>query len=114
MGLADPRGEHASRNVSEPDSASIGIRRWPVPPTRMKPGKTGGEATGIGSHGTFRGGWGQRAWKDQPRSLGGPAGWSESDNAPEEDITAAWPGRESERPIVAKKRGNARGAKGPC
>ena len=28
---------------------------------------------------TFRDGWGQRAWKDQPRSLGGPAGWSDSD-----------------------------------
>ena len=30
-----------------------------------------------------------------------------------EDITAARPGRESERPIVAEKRGNARGATGP-
>ena len=44
MGLADSRGEHASRNASEPDSASIGRRRWPVLPTRMKPDKTGGEA----------------------------------------------------------------------
>jgi len=34
-------------------------------------------------------------------------------NAPREYITIARLGRESERPIVAKKRGNARGAKGP-
>jgi hypothetical protein len=34
-------------------------------------------------------------------------------NAPWEDITAAWPSRESERPVVARKRGNAGGAKGP-
>jgi len=45
------------------------------PPTRMKPDKTVGQATGKGSQRTFRGGWGQRAWKDQSRSLGGPAGW---------------------------------------
>jgi hypothetical protein len=35
-------------------------------------------------------------------------------NARREDITVERPGRESERPIVAWKRGNARGAKGPC
>jgi hypothetical protein len=35
-------------------------------------------------------------------------------NARREDITVGRSGRESERPIVAKKRGNARGAKGPC
>jgi hypothetical protein len=34
-------------------------------------------------------------------------------NPPREYITVARPGRESERPILAKKRGNARGAKGP-
>jgi len=32
---------------------------------------------------------------------------------PWEYITAGRPGRESERPILAEKRGNARGAKGP-
>ena len=35
-------------------------------------------------------------------------------NVRREDITAAWLGRETERLVVAKKRGNARGAKGPC
>ena len=80
----------------------------------MKPDKTGGEATGVSSHRTFRDGWGQRAWKDQPRSLGGPVGWKrKATNASREYITAQRPGRESERPIVAEKRGNARGAKGP-
>ena len=38
---------------------------------------------------------------------------AEAANAPWEDITAERSGRESERPIVAKRRGNARGAKGP-
>ena len=83
------------------------------PPTRMKP-DTGGEATGTSSHRTFRGGWGQRAWIDQSRSLGGPAGWEfKATNALREYITVVRPSRESERPIIAKKRGNVRGAKGP-
>jgi len=30
MGQSDSGGEHVSRNASEPDSASIGKRRWPV------------------------------------------------------------------------------------
>ena len=34
-------------------------------------------------------------------------------NARGEDITAEWPRRESDRPIVAVKPGNAGGAKGP-
>jgi len=38
---------------------------------------------------------------------------AEATNAAREYITAQRPGRESERPIVAEKRGNARGAKGP-
>ena len=38
---------------------------------------------------------------------------AEATNVPREYITAGRPGRESERPIGAEKRGNARGAKGP-
>ena len=34
-------------------------------------------------------------------------------NIDAESITREWRQRESERPIVAGKRGNARGAKGP-
>ena len=39
---------------------------------------------------------------------------AEATNVRREDITVARPGRETERPVVAEKRGNARGAKGPC
>jgi hypothetical protein len=44
-------------------------------PRRMKPENAGEEATGKSTRRAFRGGWGQRAWKDQSRSLGGPVGW---------------------------------------
>ena len=54
---------------------------------------------------TFRGGWGQRAGKDQSRNLGDPAGRERKrPTAWRESITANGPGRESERPIVARKR----------
>ena len=59
----------------------------------------------------FRGGWGQRAWKDQPRSLGNPPGRRRA-NTQRECITVRAQ-RVAERPVVAKKRGNACGAKGP-
>ena len=83
-------------------------------PTKTKPDKTDGEATGVCSHRTFRGGWGQRAWTDQskePGRSGRVAGnsqrWQGIHNL------RGGPHRKSERPIVAMKRGNARGAKGP-
>jgi len=83
------------------------------PPTRVKP-DIAGEATGIRSQRTFRGGGGQRAGIDQSRSLGGPAGVeARATNVRREDITGATAGRETERPVIAKKRGNAQGAKGP-
>ena len=53
----------------------------------------------------------ERSVKEPGRPCGVGA---KATNAPEKDITVERPGRESERPIVAKKRGNARGAKGPC
>ena len=40
-------------------------------------------------------------------------GWGGGLNARREDITAGRPRRKSERSIVASKRGNSRGAKGP-
>jgi hypothetical protein len=71
------------------------------PPTRTKPDQTDGEATGMGSRRTFRDGWGQRAWKDQLRSLGDPVEREpEATNAQREYITEVRRGRESERPIV--------------
>ena len=80
----------------------------------VKPG-TGDGVTGVVHHRAFRGSWGQRAGKDSSRNLGDPAvrkrqrdqritGIHNRDNGT---------GRESERPIVAEKRGNVRGAKGP-
>jgi hypothetical protein len=93
MEPADSGGEHASRNASEPDSARN--TKVASPPTRMKSEQTGDEATGTSNHRTFRGGWGQRAWKDQSRSLGGPARrGAQATHARREDITgaAAWSG----------------------
>jgi hypothetical protein len=46
----------------------------------------------------------------QPRR---PGRWDGNPNAAREDITVRWPGRESAGLVVAMKRGNARGAKGP-
>ena len=76
------------------------------PPTRMKPDKTVGEATGIGSQGTFRGGWGQRAGKDSSRNLGDPAVRERQRDQRFAGIhnRRTSTGRESERPIVAGKR----------
>ena len=63
-----------SRNASEPDSASLRNVEVASLPTMVKPDKADGEATGECSRQISRGGWGQRAWTDQSRSLGGPAG----------------------------------------
>jgi hypothetical protein len=67
------------------------------------------------SGGTLRGGRGQRAGKVWLGRLGGPCRrfrdeWNE---ARTESIRSVLEAGESERPIVARKRGNARGAKGP-
>jgi hypothetical protein len=81
----------------------------------MKPG-TGDEAMGRSNRRTSRGERGQRAGTDQPRNLGDPA-WEQRGKRGDrqrEYITASGPSQESERPIVARKSGNADGAKGPC
>src|SRR5690242_12363364 len=80
----------------------------------MKP-DIGGEATSKSTRRALRGDWGQRAGKDQSRILGDPAGWSGRPRQRSKGIhnRGVGPGWESERPIVVKKRGNARGAKGP-
>ena len=84
------------------------------PPTRMKPDKTGGEATGTCSQPDLPGWLGTARVERSAEEPGRPCRvGAEAANAPREYITAERPGRESERPIVAKKRGNARGAKGP-
>ena len=75
------------------------------------------EAIGRSTHEAFRGERGQRAGTEQigtweTRQVGE---WRHSPFVWQESITAGGDlGRESERPIVAKKSGNAEGAKGPC
>ena len=81
------------------------------PPTRMKP-ETSGEATGKHSLGLP--GWlGSARVNRSVEEPGRPGGMGERPNRVWESIAAHGFHRESERPIVAKKRGNARGAKGP-
>src|SRR5438046_7378373 len=73
------------------------------------------EAIGRSTHEAFRGERGQRAGTEQigtweTRQVGG---WRHATFVLQESITAGGDlGRESERPIVAKKSGNAEGAKG--
>jgi hypothetical protein len=73
------------------------------------------EAMFTSSGGDLRGEWGQRAGKVGLGRLGAPAQRfrQKRDKACAESIRRALEGGESERPIVALKRGNARGAKGP-
>ena len=63
------------------------------------PGVRGGSAQGQISRGT---------WETRPGSGAAARG-----NRQREHITASGPGRESERPVVARNSGNAEGAKGP-
>jgi hypothetical protein len=60
-----------SRSESEPDSASLRQREWPVCRITMKP-ETDEEVTGESNYRTLRGGWGRRLRIDQPRNLGDP------------------------------------------
>ena len=84
---AKPRlGERASRNASEPDSASKRYSQVASLPKVVKP-ETGGEAAGVCSRRACRGGWGRRASKGWPRNLGDPSGWVEP-NGRREDISA--------------------------
>ena len=86
-------------------------------PNLVKPANHG-EAMSISTHGATRGDWGGRALKDYRQVPGGPHRCDEIEVV---ELQSQWGNynsltcrlRESERPIVAKKRGNARGAKGP-
>jgi hypothetical protein len=77
------------------------------------------EATSTCSGWATRGGRGQRASTDQPRNLRDPTrrdlsrAWG-GRNRRRKSLTAVGRGRESEGAIVVWKRGNSRGAKGPC
>jgi hypothetical protein len=73
------------------------------------------EAMFTSSGGDLRGEWGRRVGKVGLGRLGDPGHRfrRERNEVFAESIRRALEARESERPIVARKRGNARGAKGP-
>jgi hypothetical protein len=109
-----PRNEPASRSASKPVSSlvtpvrSANLSDEPKPEIRR-------EAMFTSSGGDLRGRRGQRAGKVGLGRLGDPGRRSrfQRDEAHAESIRCALVAGESERPIVAVKRGNARGAKGP-
>ena len=81
----------------------------------MKPDKTGGEANRHKQPSDLPGWLGIARVERSAEEPGRPCrAEAEATNGPWKYITAGRPGRESERPKVAEKRGNARGAKGPC
>ena len=103
-----------SSSAREPESASLHQLRVASLPEELKPAKRR-EATFTSNAGILRGERGQRAGKVRLGRLGDPDGWlrEEGSQGRREDISGALTVGESERPIVARKRGNARGAKGP-
>ena len=111
-GVEAPWIEPASR--SEPDSASLRLVRSANLSKKPKP-KIRREGTFTCNGGDLRGSWGQLAGKVGLGRLGDPChrlGQHRGKRRAESIRRALGPG-ESERPIVARKRGNARGAKGP-
>jgi len=113
-GVEAPWIEPASRSTSEPDSASLRKSRTANLSEMPKP-DTCREEIFTNSGGVLRGGWGQRVGKVELGRLGDPCRRfrEERNKRRVKSIRRDLMARESERPIVAKKRGNARGAKGP-
>lgn len=103
-----------SRSASEPEPASLNKVKVASLSGMMKPAIRR-EETFASNGGAFRGERGQRAGKEGLGRLGDPRRQSrkERGKARAESIRRAPGVGESERPIVAGKRGNARGAKGP-
>jgi len=108
--------EDVSPNVSELDSASLHQLLAVNLPEMLKPA-TIEEATSMSTHWAIRGDWRERMSKDWQQVPGEPPRCTIG----EESVVQGGRGinnsvfcrrRKSERPIVAKKRGNARGAKG--
>jgi hypothetical protein len=99
---SNPQGEArqdepASRNVTELDSASLRYLGMAKLPEMPKPA-TIGQETFTSSQWVPRGGWRQRVGKEKSRNLRDP-------------VTSGC-SRESDTLIVARKQGNACGAKG--
>jgi hypothetical protein len=107
-----------SPNVSEPDSASLHYKPLMVKLPKMLKPVTREEETNRSTHGISRGDWGGRVLKDWQWGPGSPARCikrevSEIQKCIGINNYVTCRKRESERSIVAMKRGNARGAKGP-
>ena len=113
-GVEAPWIEPVSRSASEPKRASLNSVRSANLSEKPKP-EIRREAMFTSSGGDLRGQRGQRAGKVGLGRLGDPARRfrEERDEAFVEAIRRTLASRESERPVVAPKRGNARGAKGP-
>jgi hypothetical protein len=113
-GVEAPWIEPASRSASEPDSASLHKVRTARLPKKLKP-DTRREEIFTNSGGVLRGERGQRVGKVRLGRLGDPCRRFRKvrDEACAKSIRRAPGVGESERPVVARKRGNARGAKGP-
>jgi len=111
-------GEGASPNARELDSASLRFWRSANLPEMVKPAIVGEAADGR-TRRAARGGWRERAPKEHIRYPGDPL---RSPDSADETGQGIW-GRhnpdirprqwKSDWPIVALKRGNSRGAKGP-
>jgi hypothetical protein len=94
-----------SRSESELDSASLHKAKVANLAERMKPA-TDGEETGESSRWAFRGDWRQRVGKERSRNLGDPT-WRDakvSEALEGRHNRQGGCGRESDRPIVARKR----------
>jgi len=102
-----------SRSASEPDSASLNSTRVGQPSRMGEARRRWGGATSHGTHRACRGDWGQRTRTDRVGTWEIRRGGGDGLDARREDITAGRLRRKSERSIVASKRGNSRGAKGP-
>jgi hypothetical protein len=119
-GWSPPDSEDMSPNVSELDSASLHYLLAVILPKVMKPA-TSEEATSMSTHWAIRGAWRERVSKDWQQVPGEPPRCTVGEVELHLSAVQGVRGinnsgfcrrRKSERPIVAEKRGNARGAKG--
>lgn len=116
-GWSPPDSEGMSPNVSELDSASLRYLLAVNLPEVMKPA-TSEEATSMSTHWAIRGAWRERVPKDWQQVPGEPPRCTCGEVSAVQGVRGinnlvSCRRRKSERPIVAEKRGNARGAKGP-
>src|SRR2546422_1981109 len=108
-----PWSEPVSRSASKPESASLNQMRTARLPEELKP-DIRCEETFESSAGVLRGERGQRAGKVRLGRLGDPCRRLRRRNkTSSKTISCGLEAGESERLVVAMKRGNACGAKGP-